>query len=265
MEKYRIVKDVGVHYVKFTVVEWLPVFIDEGACRLITELSKWNYVGGNPVNLTDPSGNFPPIWCQFMPNKALYEGCVDHWYGIEPINRLGEFVDEERVCYTGPDEYRAPGHFQGTGLTLAIPSIINWGFEIESVYDFATFEHSYFINGTDQIPILPGVGASGFVWGGTLDQYAGFVYGFRTNTSIGSDYSGPALTGFFGASLGLGPAGIDPLGPSVGIGSAGFVSITDPKKLTYSNSISISSLSGHSSMRSISMSPNKPSWRACTR
>jgi len=28
MERYRIVKDVGLYYVTFTVVEWLPVFID---------------------------------------------------------------------------------------------------------------------------------------------------------------------------------------------------------------------------------------------
>jgi len=28
MERYRIGKDVGLHYVTFTVVEWLSVFID---------------------------------------------------------------------------------------------------------------------------------------------------------------------------------------------------------------------------------------------
>jgi putative transposase len=37
MERYRIVKDVGLYYVTFTVVEWLPVFIDEIPCRIITE------------------------------------------------------------------------------------------------------------------------------------------------------------------------------------------------------------------------------------
>lgn len=33
MERYRIVEGVGVYYVTFTVVEWLPVFIDETACE----------------------------------------------------------------------------------------------------------------------------------------------------------------------------------------------------------------------------------------
>jgi REP element-mobilizing transposase RayT len=37
MERYRIVAGVGVYYVTFTVVEWLPVFIDEQACKIITD------------------------------------------------------------------------------------------------------------------------------------------------------------------------------------------------------------------------------------
>ena len=37
MERYRIVEGVGLYDVTFTVVEWLPVFIDETACRIITD------------------------------------------------------------------------------------------------------------------------------------------------------------------------------------------------------------------------------------
>lgn len=37
MEHYRIVQGVGLYYVTFTVVKWLPVFIDEPACKLITD------------------------------------------------------------------------------------------------------------------------------------------------------------------------------------------------------------------------------------
>ena len=32
MEKYRIVEGIAAYFVTFTVVEWLPVFIDESAC-----------------------------------------------------------------------------------------------------------------------------------------------------------------------------------------------------------------------------------------
>src|SRR5215211_1689707 len=37
MERYRIIPGVGLYYVTFTVVEWLPVFIDEHACKIITD------------------------------------------------------------------------------------------------------------------------------------------------------------------------------------------------------------------------------------
>lgn len=36
MERYRIVEGVGLYYVTFTVVEWLPIFIDETACQIVT-------------------------------------------------------------------------------------------------------------------------------------------------------------------------------------------------------------------------------------
>lgn len=37
MERYRIVPGVGVYFVTFTVVEWLPVFIAEAPCRVVTD------------------------------------------------------------------------------------------------------------------------------------------------------------------------------------------------------------------------------------
>jgi putative transposase len=37
MERYRIVAGVGLYYVTFTTVEWLPVFIDETVCKIITD------------------------------------------------------------------------------------------------------------------------------------------------------------------------------------------------------------------------------------
>ena len=37
MERYRIVAGISVYYVTFTVVEWLPVFINEAACKVITD------------------------------------------------------------------------------------------------------------------------------------------------------------------------------------------------------------------------------------
>jgi RHS repeat-associated protein len=85
-----------------------------GYANLPPSLNRWNYVNSNPVNLTDPSG-YSPIFCQSMPTKGLYEYCVLTYYGLEPINpfELGQRVQGERGCYTGPSAYRGPGYIEG--------------------------------------------------------------------------------------------------------------------------------------------------------
>ncbi len=35
MERYRIVEGAAVYFVTFTVVDWLPVFVDEAACSIL--------------------------------------------------------------------------------------------------------------------------------------------------------------------------------------------------------------------------------------
>ena len=37
MERYRIVEGVGVYFVTFSIVEWLPVFIDEPPCKIVAD------------------------------------------------------------------------------------------------------------------------------------------------------------------------------------------------------------------------------------
>jgi REP element-mobilizing transposase RayT len=37
MERYRIRPEFGVYYLTYTVVDWLPVFIGEKTCRIVTE------------------------------------------------------------------------------------------------------------------------------------------------------------------------------------------------------------------------------------
>lgn len=37
MERYRITQDASVYYITWSIVEWLPVFISEQACRIITD------------------------------------------------------------------------------------------------------------------------------------------------------------------------------------------------------------------------------------
>jgi putative transposase len=37
MERYRTADDVGIYFVTMSVVKWLPVFVSEGACRILAE------------------------------------------------------------------------------------------------------------------------------------------------------------------------------------------------------------------------------------
>jgi hypothetical protein len=163
-----------------------------------------------------------------MPNKGLYEACVDLHYGIEPMNpiKMGEYVTGSQGCYSGTTEYRAGGYIEGTSLTLGLfPS--NWLFALESVYDFARMEQSYFINGNFGITGFPGVGVSDFAYGIVGAEYAGHAYGFLTNTGIRRDYPGPVITGYIGGSIGA-PFANDTLGIGAGIGTTLFASPYPP-------------------------------------
>lgn len=37
MERYRIHAEGAVYFVTYTIVDWLPVFVSEGACRIVTD------------------------------------------------------------------------------------------------------------------------------------------------------------------------------------------------------------------------------------
>src|SRR5262249_54346605 len=37
MERYQVSEDAGIYFVTMTVVDWLPVFVSEPACRILTE------------------------------------------------------------------------------------------------------------------------------------------------------------------------------------------------------------------------------------
>ena len=37
MERYRVFSDGSLYFVTFTVVDWLPVFVSESSCRIITD------------------------------------------------------------------------------------------------------------------------------------------------------------------------------------------------------------------------------------
>lgn len=167
-------------------------------------LNRWMYVEGNPINLTDPSGNTPnggnPIHCQAMPNKVQYEQCVLSYFDLEPFNPdlMGETVIGSTGCYVGPRAYRAPGYIEGLSVTGGSGGRITWGPEV--VYDFATMQRQVFEY----------VG-SGFEYeiGIADSQYIGVVKGFRNNfedkwVNLTGDYTGPTHNTIVGLTVGPG-------------------------------------------------------------
>lgn len=73
---------------------------------------------------------------------------------------------------------------------------------------------------------LSHVGASDFIFGAVATQYAGYVYGLRSDSSLNSDYSGLSVVGYIGISGSPIPP-TDQIGPSFGFGQIGFVSASD--------------------------------------
>ncbi|MBI9052108.1 MAG: RHS repeat-associated core domain-containing protein [Anaerolineaceae bacterium] len=224
-----------------------------GNFDLPTTLNRWNYVGSDPINNIDPSGHLSPSWCQYMSTEGMYELCVDSYYGIEPMDyhELGKYVKGKKGCYEGPAMYRAPAYIEGFGITTAaIPANLNWLYAIESVYNFATMEHAYFVNGTfskNPMPGAPGAGISDFSIGISAAEYAGYAFRLSSPDSDGvshfvDEYGGPVVN--LNLGVGIGTAHGVEAGLSVGIGITPFVSPTGVMGVTtyYSGSIGLDPL-----------------------
>jgi hypothetical protein len=118
------------------------------------------------------------------------------------------------------------------GITLAAG--YNWYYALDSVYDFATMQHDYFItdgNGyMGQVFATGGSGESDTVLGITYSEYGGLIWGFKTSpiSNVVSDYSGLAGMWNVGLSGGVGIFG-DTVVIGIGIGVTNVSSFADPK------------------------------------
>lgn len=163
--------------------------------------NKWQYVYSNPINLIDPTGQFP-FWCRSMPSRLSYEDCVRKFYHLSAPRDYSVFPIQEGSpgCWAGPVAYRAPGYVEG--FSVGFQSALGIGGGKELVYDFASMERQTFKFAywgvADQVAIS-----------GTL--YSGILFGFNNietlSTAYQGDYwfvSGGVSTDFIGQPIQIG-------------------------------------------------------------
>jgi hypothetical protein len=145
-----------------------------------------------------------------MPTKGFYELCILSKYGLEPISyfELGQTVQGQPGCYSGPTEYRAPGYLEGIeGHFGGIPSFTTG---LEVVYDFANMQRARFK--------FMGITVNDGLVGAGANIYFGKALGLRSDISLPDYYKDVSLSYSVGMSLDVIIGGA--------IGRGGFVALS---------------------------------------
>jgi len=144
--------------------------------------NRWNYVEANPINLIDPTGQFP-FWCKSMSSRLGYEDCVRSFYNLSAPKkyRVMPLERQEGVpgCWSGPVAYKAPGYVEGYSKGYVFG--IGYGQGEELVYDFGTMQKGKFSFETVNLAVQAGVAAM---------VYHGLVFEFNNVETIEDKYRG---------------------------------------------------------------------------
>jgi RHS repeat-associated protein len=161
---------------------------------------KWQYVYSNPINLTDPTGNFP-LYCHKMGTRLEFEDCVRKAYGLARPLQYGLWpnitANDSPGCHYEvspefPIPYDGQGYLEGHGdVTLGYATAS------ELVFDFTTMSSALFdVKGVTISDSLLGFGPNTYfgIIGDTLGN------GFSSQRSI-NDYGGYSVSDFFGFDI----------------------------------------------------------------
>jgi RHS repeat-associated protein len=166
-------------------------------------LNRWSYTQSNPVNLVDPTGNFP-IQCHAMPTREEFENCVrkiyhvakPRYYTLEPYfsNPLSNSDTPGCHYYVSketPIPYDGKGYLEGYGVTTAIAFSNH-----EIVYDFSTMTRGSFLSEGYYFSDTP-VGVFSNVYAGLIGL--NYRSGFSSQRGL-QDYGGPSYFDSIGGS-----------------------------------------------------------------
>jgi putative transposase len=115
MERYQIAEDVGIYFVTMSVVDWLPVFVSEGACRVLTDSLNFRHEHkGLRVNayVIMPTHFHRIVFLRQFDPKALKDTLIDSrkFTGRRSIEycakHLPRCFDEVFVASSGGDRER---------------------------------------------------------------------------------------------------------------------------------------------------------------
>lgn len=221
----------------------------EGADLWPQTMNGWSYVTGNPVNLTDASGLYPPIVEKLLSCYSDNPDPICYEYGLLPGPVKGKtpipptlsspttptISTYPRQCRTG-DMFTSPGYAEGFAGSFS-GNFVTEGIQgIEIVYDFATMERASFefagepLGTIGDIQTKPGLSTS--LLEGTYMEYAINLNGFHSVGTLDDQYSGR----FVGWTLGYGPsyqpkASDIAKASKIGVGfiSAGGIWVTSPQ------------------------------------
>ncbi|NJN99332.1 MAG: hypothetical protein HC875_37160 [Anaerolineales bacterium] len=193
----------------------------EGADLWPQTMNGWSYVTGNPVNLTDASGMYPPLSC--TSDNPFDPVCYDPFllpgpkvtHGVSNQRKNSDTLPPSpKLGWRGPintcmsdDFFQAPGYAEGVATSGSLGLIVAYVKGEEVVYDFATMERGVFqyrdmpLTDPDLVPYTPGFTTAAF-------DYSTMVYHldlerFDSNRNLEREYSGPATSLSFGASASI--------------------------------------------------------------